>query len=57
MSVSATVKVTPWQPSGAPAAIETTLAIDSWPVVELAGAASDRPEAVPTVTLLAGQLA
>ena len=49
------VKVTPWQPSGALAPIDTTLAIDWAPLVALAPTGSDRPVAEEAVTLEAEQ--
>ena len=55
--VSEIVKVTPWQPSGAPLAIDTTSAI-VWPdTVAPAPTARVRPVAEVTLTLLAGHAA
>jgi hypothetical protein len=51
------VNVAPWHPSGAVAAIVTTLLIDWIPDVELAAAAKARPVALATVTFDDGHAA
>lgn len=49
------VNTTPWQPSGAPATIVTTLAIVPGAAVAPAGTTMLNPDAFATDTLLAGQ--